>query len=1094
MNTDFYKNYYRYFQWNNALLNHFFSKERKEILLHVDKRLIEDLGKNIGVTQECNEDFISSVKNFCTHYERYIQTTARLEDSKFKYRQYDNKDRIFCYELVDPLIVANNIINNKIIYYERYETENGNIKISTINNKALIHELPFFAIIIYIILKFDNGNTQEWENVNNQILSIKGSSRKYILNVWKAIHQYDNRFDDDASLFDRTNSKYKDYVGRILYHLPLSATTRSKIHDAIYKSSAWKFIDTKSFLDIVGFITCSIKDNKSNDELNKLLSSSISSNDDKGVYARRVQAAIDDFDIDTYKEKLSERKSREDYNQTIISGKFALGIYRPEDDEATNSIVLLTTIQQQLDKKGFNITEGGNGSLAGYNTSLVKYNNSTCVEIKDYSLEEKGKYRITPITTENVVFFYHYDETLYIQTKEIIPSKSYVIAVRRGHEENFESWCNSNNNEVERWPHEDTCDLFGANWTIYYTENKLNGQYYSLSNKGSLDVDHSTTIIMKGGIRKCHNTYFINALPYFEIPEKYKIENIKIHFNFNGKLFEEYKKIIVGRKIILDINDMPIDNNEIAYADICIECDNKLSTLFEIYVCGQAVNYNQDNFYKFDQFGVINNDTNNAVYYGNYIKESYQKDITQYFYVKIEGFNSITDNLYFTNLLAACCYSSENMEISNSKFIKCINYAASHLDINIEQDRFINNVKEALSKAGILFFDYSNNKCQAIAPSFIRVPFSCRAVHGTQFVMLSGCYTRSFIADLTRFCNENNIGMYQIKNNSIAEEEKLLPPIILLEHNFNPKVFREEYNQQCDILTDHDFALSLLNIIPTHEEIANKFQFTTQNELSKLLEPIKIDKFPRIRSTKDPDYSRKWFIEEQDNKFAEVEPAFLAWASIFCSNKQRETFIGLQSRDFSVYLPTGLMLPHYIQRALYLMNLGLPEIKKVFICDNPGNAYYRMMHFYKLYSIERCHALVNQITGLEMVNSNTSNLIKSCLTTKYKMELWIPVFKGEKKHRTYLILKSDNNRIIAVAHKGQVYLNHKDKYQRIIANSVNEAMTFLIKNKWIFGHAGTTIGFSRNYGANFETVFNISNEEILLESENNYKIEQITII
>ena len=111
------------------------------------------------------------------------------------------------------------------------------------------------------------------------------------------------------------------------------------------------------------------------------------------------------------------------------------------------------------------------------------------------------------------------------------------------------------------------------------------------------------------------------------------------------------------------------------------------------------------------------------------------------------------------------------------------------------------------------------------------------------------------------------------------------------------------------------------------------------------------------------------------------------------------------------------------------------------------------------------------------------------------MELWESRFKGENNRKTYLVLKSENNDIIAIAHKGQVFLNCKGLYQRIIANTVNEVMTFLIKNNWNFEHDCTVIGVSRNCGENFEAVFNISsNEEILLESENNYNITQITII
>lgn len=39
---------------------------------------------------------------------------------------------------------------------------------------------------------------------------------------------------------------------------------------------------------------------------------------------------------------------------------------------------------------------------------------------------------------------------------------------------------------------------------------------------------------MKGGIKKSNGAYFINALPYFEIPSNYNPDNIKVHLELNG--------------------------------------------------------------------------------------------------------------------------------------------------------------------------------------------------------------------------------------------------------------------------------------------------------------------------------------------------------------------------------------------------------------------------------------------------------------------------------------------------------------------------------------------------------------------------------
>lgn len=76
---------------------------------------------------------------------------------------------------------------------------------------------------------------------------------------------------------------------------------------------------------------------------------------------------------------------------------------------------------------------------------------------------------------------------------------------------------------------------------------------------------------MKGGIKKSNGCYFINALPYFEIPTIYNPEDIKVFMNLNGSDREDiftYK--VIDNRIILDIKEMPIGSSEIAYMDIVL--------------------------------------------------------------------------------------------------------------------------------------------------------------------------------------------------------------------------------------------------------------------------------------------------------------------------------------------------------------------------------------------------------------------------------------------------------------------------------------------------------------------------------------------
>ncbi|MDO3388979.1 hypothetical protein Q3C19_00670 [Bacteroides sp. ET489] len=1096
MDSFFYKNYYEYFLWNNGLIEHFFKKGKSEILLHIDKQLLEEIGKSKGIeADDYQNEFISSVENFCAHYNRYICTTNDPNGNNvcghFDCKYYSS---IFCLKSnrrLDVLAVANHIYSKDIKYFDKYEDNEGCIRIRVSEGKKpSVHSMPFFAIIIYVILKFDNGKTQEWNNVGE---NISPKSRTFIPELWEKINLFDNRFDKDASVYDHSNSEYGDYAGRILYHLPLSASTRNKIQDAIYKSSIWKLVDSKSFVDIIGLIINSLKDIKANEELKNILLSCYSSNDYKGISARKIQSVIDDFDIDVYESNLAQRKETKDYKETIVNGEFALGVYIPDDEEQTNSIVLLTTVQQYVNEGGFCINEGKSGTLAGYNTSFVKLQNqSEEIELKDYALK-KNCYHITPLPTENVIFFYEYDDSLFIQTRTIKPAKSYIIAVRNGSESVFNQWCIDNRNTLVQWPNEDTRDLFGENWTIFYTENKLNGQYYQNVATNS-ERQESSTIIMKGGIKKSNGCYFINALPYFEIPTIYNPEDIKVFMNLNGGDREDiftYK--VIDNRIILNIKEMPIGSSEIAYMDIRLEHNGNTNYCYSIDVCGQSIIYDPSYAYRFDQFGTKTE--NDHTYYGNHVDIKYQSaNVRGLFQINKEDFNSISDDLYFTNLLAACCYDSKYSEIAHAKFRKCISYAATRLNINIQQKEFISNTKRILSKAGLLHIDYSTGKCQAIVPSFMRVPFSLYQTQGSQLLMLGGCYTRAFVADLIKYCDGHQVNMFCIKNKSQKDEEKLLPPIILLGPNFSPSEFSKESGQQCDVLDNHDFALSLLNIIPSYSynDIYSKFQFNvgSSNFISQL-EPATTVAIPRIRSMRSTGTHKTWYIEKANNKFAKIEQGMLPWASIICHHEMNAPMV-IKQKDYSVYLPATLLLPNYVDRALYLMNLGLPETQKVFVCGTPGNTYYTLMNQYKLHDQDRCNILASKMSN------NHSNLVRDAVQTTHRMELYKSQFNGRRCLETYMILKNRKGAddILAVAHKHKIYLNCQGKFYRLDTRTVNEAMSFLIqnKNRWKFEPKGASIGYTKNGGLTFESVFTLTDEVIKLPDLSQFHKEDIQII
>lgn len=1097
MNVQFYRCYYKYFLWNEGLIAHFFAEGRQEILLNVDDKLLEEIGEKAGIeADDYVKDFLSCVENFCSCYNQYVCPKGSPNKDKIcqhndcKYHSCLKKDR-----RGDVLAVANHICSKGISYYFKYEDEKGNIKISlagTDKKEAKIHKLPYFSIVIYVIVKFDRGDVQEWKNVGREISQ---NSRPYIKNLWEGIYDFDQRFNKDASVYERSNEEYDDYAGRILYHLPLSSSIRHKIQDAIYKSSVWKLADSRSFEEIVGFIARSLKDVRANEKLCSLLKECDSSGDSKGILTRKIQAVIDSFDIDAYKARVEERKSVGDFGDTVISGRFALGIYLPEDtDVSENSIVLLTTVQQHVSCDNFLIQEGGSGTLAGYNTTFVKYRDSQAVELKAYSIRN-NLYRIDPLPCKDVVFFYEYDKNLFIQTEDFIPASSYIVAARREQEEVFSQWCADHGNDAEQLPYENTKDLFGKEWTVFYIQRRVNGSYHSQSVlKDETGDGGSRTIVMKGGVKNSRGVYFINALPYFEVPYCYDVNKVEVYLNLNGRTFDQCEKLVKGNKIVLDVKDFPIRLDIDSYIDICLECDKNTRFCYSISVCGQAIVYDTVNFYRYDRYGRVVEQTQPCSFWGSFVDECYrQKNPERGLTMSssdLEPLKSISDDLYFTNLLAACCYDSKTSEMTHDKFRKCLSYAASRLGIDIQREGFISNVKKIFAQAGILNINYTDNKCQALPPTFMRIPFSIYNNPRAMLIMLNGCYTRSFISDLLTYCNQRNVGVYVVRSKKERrDEERLLPPIVILNYNFDEGNFSSLYKHKYEKVLDYDFALSLLNVIPNVKEIESRFgewQDGSELFLDSLNEPTSA-LLPRIR-TRGEDFRKKWYIEKQTNMFAEIPVGFVTWASIYCHLKAGRPMV-IVNRDNSVFLPTSLFLPTYVLRALYLMNVGLPEIHKVFVCDDRSDNYYVPMYKYNLYSSERCRVLASKLAG-----ENTSSVRYSdgrCVTGR--MEYWMSKFDGKKYRERYLLLYDKGNTdVLAIVHRQKVYLHSNGGFYRIDA-TMNKALTFLIRKRWNFLPGCSSIGYSRHGGMLFEKCYDVTDEQIEMPNEANFSKEQIII-
>ena len=1090
------KCYLPYFEWNEALRNLFLTKSTEEMIqIHVDDKTLQEIG-------ERHQFVLLPEENYRTQFEKTVVNFCKT-----------------FYGTKNLLRVAMDMKKDKLYAV----TEDKRI-VKSIDNRPKIYEVPYFSIIIYVLINLDNGQTQQWNNVHQTLKLGKGDTLDHcaILPLWEDLHQYNQSFDKDASVYDREDSQRGDYIGRLKFHMPLPSFVRRRIHDAMYKTGIWKLTESKDFGYIISRICSSFRD--PNDEAKRIIDNimhlQFSTNDKTGVSLRKLQSVIDEFDIDDYKKKIEERQRSSEDRKTRICGNFALAVYYPEDnEEEPNSIVLLTTVDQEVSLGKYTIEEGGAGTLAGYNTSLVKYNDSYSVKIEEHSITNSN-ILIKPLPIDDVVFFYEYDPTLFIQTRDIVPAHSYLIAVRQGKEESFLSWCQDNGNRVHKLSATD--EVYGNGWSVFEASNGLTGTFYEQS-LVTEEHEYQTDIPdLKGGIEveknRYKDRYFINALPYIKLPisiDAKTLSKSNIYFNIDNRPYENYKLIISGQKLIIDIEDIPVLTEEIATCDIALYISNEKILYRSFEICGQSVQYEESDLYKYDRYG-RKSDSNEIqfVYCGNHIAKDYMsiQQVRGAYIPQLEEVKAIPTELYCVNLLAACCYHSPTEEIDNEQFRKAISYAATRLGIDIQKAGLVDNVKYTLAKAGIINIDFVSKKYQAIPPSFTKVPFALDRIIGHQLYMLSGCYTRAFFADLMDYCLNKNISLYTPKkkqevagekeqkierNEDFNDASKLLPPFILLDYKFDAHEFIKEYGHKCDIISDHDMAGSFINIIPQWmQKISASLTFykTTENEL--YLKPAKVKFFPRIRQDNNKN-TKHYYVERDINEFALIEDKSLkSWFTMYCYSNGNSPMV-IICRDQSILLPVSMQLPIYVQRSLFIMNLGLPSTRKVFVCNEQnGTGYYSLMHCYKLYDQERCKRFVEKLTGHSV---NDSPLVREAKYPNYKMEYWKSKDKGSRKTDRYLILYqmdllSRSKSILAIGTANQVFLKSHSDFKKLEVPSLNEAMSFLILGNWRYGHNHNAIGFWKNQGEVFEPKYQFAQETIELPNEDLFEVSPITIV
>lgn len=1132
--------YWKYFLWNESLLKHFFGNESEsEVVLNISAETLKEIAQNdeklkgmllkhpdsiIGddkLMESLPDDadwykerFYGTVELFCQYYNEYIVscikpgnlsrrdvTTCKKNDncSNFKCISKDKRK--------DVLAVANHIIERKIAYYKidyRINNEGEKIPIFRGEKNPSLFSLPCFAIAIYIIMKFDDGEEQKWENISD----IDISSHKYIVKLWNSIHTYDNRFDSDATIYENTKRKGEDYVGRVKYHLPLSRKEIRLLKDAIYATGVWRRYDEMSFSEIILELSRELE-YQGYEEWKKILGA-LGSNK---VLQRKVEEQVELFNEDKYKEDRENRKRDGSVTTTKLRGEFVLGLYYPEDENEENKIVLLTTISEDLNiSKGkkhnaYEIKGCGDEFYRNrYNRNFVKVNGADSLKIKDYSCSCRN-INISQMEIGDVVFFDVLEnENLYIQTREIVRSKSYVVAVKCSRCDEFVQRCKENNDTCELL--EDTEDLYGSEWRVFIWENPK-GKYFDDDNVTEEvgDNNNSFVEIKKGGIRDSQGRYFVNALPYIEVAESIDINSVNLCFGINNQLIENngYRRINKGNKIIVDL-DANINIPENSICSVTAEYrngENNISVHSDYKITSQIVEYTQEGLHKYNKYAQMitddnwvlqGNKTNCEVKKDNAIKVNEDKDID------IQEISSIDESFYFVNLLAACCFDLERSEITDAKFRRCVSYAATRLGVDVEQNDFIKNLRFLLSYAGIISVDYSSYKYQAIPPAFSKAYITNKINIGG--LMLSGCYSRKFINDLLNYCSTKNIKLYRCykrnKKSEANDAERFLPPIILIESKFNVSEFVKETRNKCDDLSIIDLPISIISgLAELNKEILEKslklyFVKWDADDINRLSKP-NTNKLPRVRDINGNYY----YIEQVGDEFSEINRSFLPWAKIYCGLINDTPIVsykicneGKYAKKHKLYVDTRMQLPIPILRSLYMIGLGMPDAEKVFICNNGSDEnYYHKMNVYDCFKDDVCGCITNKLKGKYAVNSEQYSMELLTLSKKHR-------WSRKKNILYYLVLKIGDD-IIAVAFGKKVYIRREERYYKIDGN-MNEVFSYLIGMRWTINSDKKRIQVTANCGTEIvDEGYSYSTTDVIQfppKNENDYTKENIEII
>lgn len=765
-------------------------------------------------------------------------------------------------------------------------------------------------------------------------------------------------------------------------------------------------------------------------------------------------------------------------------GSFVLAVYEDEFTRNNDKLVLLTDVNNRSISNGhLKIVKGcidRLGEYAQYNINHVLIDDQDKAEMKAYAIRTRTE-RITSEALRNIVTFQRHSSHYLIQTNHPQKGKETYILVKSSCEEEWNKWIEANGNPSISHIEDNNYvrQIFGNGWEMFISKEI---DYAPVTNRAN---NQGTHIIMNGGIRciGMNNVYLINALPYFEFPETIDLDRLSIYININDVSIDKSEfelRVADGNKLIIDFPRLSVCkySHEVSITLEYIRVNNsRLSLHEEFSIIGQDIQYNEADLFPINMWGSMRKEGENVPYMKGFLLNGIDRLQLPHNTILYQNFESEIDindqRFILINLFTAICCMKSSFSTTEKQLEKCVRYAASRFDTNITSNSsFFRDIKYLLINSGYINTDYESRKYQPNPPTFVETPMA--TTPGGRLFMLIGSYTKKFLTDLLSYCKKNCVRVFQhsiSKTNDIVS--LLLPPVILLQYNFDPRAFKTETGSQFIFIPNDDIAINIFRSIPTYSSYERTLFPVPTNVLPMLTDSHNI-KLPRIRKSMATGYGASQWIETPNGDFKKITIHDPAWAELYCLYHQGIAFCTKDNN--SILIPRYLHLPVMMQRALYIANLGVPKKEKAFICfkDKKGNNYYDIVKRYEIkepLSSKRASYVIKSITGRDTDEANPS--LRNCSRCPdFRLFYWKNKLKHSQNPRSLLVMKNRNcSQVYGFAIKcGEdnisIYFKYeldKDLFKLVDGNDLNYVFSLFMTSRGTWNILG--ISFKDTYMA-----------------------------